>query len=129
MSARHTITAEARRFLLVMSGAIPGALLRWQAAVQLGPYLPTGGSDALVNGVGSLLLGWLVTCSSRQELQLLLGAGFCGSLTTFSSWMLVTQRLQKQGFMAGLLWLALGLAVGLAMAWLGQLLGQGQRRS
>ena len=123
------MTAEARRFLLVMSGAIPGALLRWQAAVQLGPYLPPGGSDALVNGVGSLLLGWLVTCSSRQELQLLLGAGFCGSLTTFSSWMLVTQRLQKQGFMAGLLWLALGLAVGLAMAWLGQLLGQGQRRS
>lgn len=129
MSARHAMTAEARRFLLVASGAIPGALLRWQAAVQLGPHLPPGGSDALVNGVGSLLLGWLVTRSSRQELQLLLGAGFCGSLTTFSSWMLVTQRLQKQGFMAGLLWLASGLAVGLAMAWLGQLLGQGQRRS
>lgn len=129
MSARHAMTAEARRFLLVASGAIPGALLRWQAAVQLGPHLPPGGSDALVNGVGSLLLGWLVTRSSRQELQLLLGAGFCGSLTTFSSWMLVTQRLQKQGFMVGLLWLASGLAVGLAMAWLGQLLGQGQRRS
>ena len=129
MSARHAMTAEARRFLLVVSGAIPGALLRWQAAVQLGPHLPPGGSDALVNGVGSLLLGWLVTRSSRQELQLLLGAGFCGSLTTFSSWMLVTQRLQKQGFMVGLLWLASGLAVGLAMAWLGQLLGQGQRRS
>ena len=129
MSARHVMTAEARRFLLVVSGAIPGALLRWQAAVQLGPHLPPGGSDALVNGVGSLLLGWLVTRSSRQELQLLLGAGFCGSLTTFSSWMLVTQRLQKQGFMVGLLWLASGLAVGLAMAWLGQLLGQGQRRS
>ena len=129
MSARHAMTAEARRFLLVVSGAIPGALLRWQAAVQLGPHLPPGGSDALVNGVGSLLLGWLVTRSSRQELQLLLGAGFCGSLTTFSSWMLVAQRLQKQGFMAGLLWLASGLAVGLAMAWLGQLLGQGQRRS
>lgn len=129
MGARHAMTAEARRFLLVVSGAIPGALLRWQAAVQLGPHLPPGGSDALVNGVGSLLLGWLVTRSSRQELQLLLGAGFCGSLTTFSSWMLVTQRLQKQGFMVGLLWLASGLAVGLAMAWLGQLLGQGQRRS
>jgi len=123
------MTAEARRFLLVVAGAVPGALLRWQAAVQFGPYLPSGGSDALVNGVGSLLLGWLAARPFRQELQLLLGAGFCGSLTTFSAWMLVTERLQKQGFMMGLLWLALGLAVGLAMAWLGQLLGQGQRRS
>ena len=114
-------------FLWVAAGAVPGALLRWQTAVLLGPDLPPGGSDLLVNGVGSLLLGWLVTRPSRQHLQLLLGAGFCGSLTTFSSWMLVTARLQQQGFVMGLLWLALGLAVGLAMAWLGQRLGQGQR--
>lgn len=123
------MTAETRRFLLVAAGAIPGALLRWQAAVQLGPYLPPGGSDVLVNGVGSWLLGWLVTCPpSGRWLQLLLGPGFCGSLTTFSSWMLVTERLQQQGFTMGLLWLGLGLAVGLAMAWLGQVLGQGQVR-
>ncbi|WP_074457474.1 fluoride efflux transporter FluC [Candidatus Synechococcus spongiarum] len=125
----HTVTDEARRFLLVTAGAIPGALLRWEAAVQLGPCLPPGGSDLLVNGVGSLLLGWLVTRPFRQDLQLLLGAGFCGSLSTFSSWMLVTVRLQQQGFVMGLLWLALGLAVGLAMAWLGQRLGQGRRPS
>jgi len=133
MSAEHTMgramAAEALRFLLVVAGAVPGALLRWQAAVQLGPYLPPGGSDVLVNGVGSWLLGWLVTRTPAcQRLQLLLGAGFCGSLTTFSSWMLVTERLQKQGLTMGLLWLGLGLAVGLAMAWLGQLLGQGQPR-
>lgn len=127
MRTRYTMTDETRRFLWVAAGAVPGALLRWQAAMLLGPYLPPGGSDALVNGVGSLLLGWLVTSPSRQDLQLLLGAGFCGSLTTFSSWMLVTARLQQQGFVMGLLWLALGLAVGLAMAWLGQRLGRGQR--
>lgn len=130
----HTMAAETQRFLLVAAGAVPGALLRWQAAVQLSPYLPPGGSDVLVNGVGSWLLGWLVTWApSRQGLQLCLGAGFCGSLTTFSSWVLVTERLQQRGFIMGLLWLGLGLAVGLAMAWLGQLLGQlagqGQARS
>lgn len=130
MSPRHAMTAEAQRFLLVVAGGVPGALLRWQAAVHLSPYFPPGGSDVLVNGVGSWLLGWLVAWApSRQGLQLLLGAGFCGSLTTFSSWMLVTESLQRQGFMMGLLWLALGLAVGLTMAWLGQLLGQGQRHS
>ncbi|OOV31264.1 hypothetical protein BV61_04845 [Candidatus Synechococcus spongiarum LMB bulk15M] len=130
MSARHTMAAdEMRRVLLVAAGAVPGALLRWQAAVQLGPYLPPGGSDVLVNGLGSWLLGWLVTWPpSRQGLQLLLGAGFCGSLTTFSSWMLVTEKLQQQGFVTGLLWLGLGLTVGLTMAWLGQLPGQGQQR-
>ena len=125
------MTAEARRFLLVAAGAVPGALLRWQAAVHLGPYLhlPPGGSDVLVNGVGSWLLGRLATRPpSRQGLQLLLGAGFCGSLTTFSSWMLATERLQQQGVITGLLWLALGLAVGLAMAWLGQLPGRGRGR-
>ncbi len=127
------MTDEMRQFLLVAAGAVPGALLRWQAAVQLGPHLPPGGSDVLVNGVGSWFLGWLVTCPpSRQVLQLLLGVGFCGSLTTFSSWMLVTERLQQQGFAMGLLWLGLGLVTGLPMAWLGQvvgkLLGQGQAR-
>ena len=121
--------AETQRLLLIVLGAIPGALLRWQAAVQLSPYLSPGGSDVLVNGVGSWLLGWLVTWSpSRQSLQLVVGVGFCGSLTTFSSWMLVTQRLQKQGFMMGMLWLSLGLVVGLTMAWLGLLLGQRQKR-
>ena len=122
--------AVAQRFLWVAAGAVPGALLRWQAAVQLGPYLPPGGSDLLVNGLGSGLLGWMVTRNPRrQELQLLVGAGFCGALTTFSSWMLVSARLRQQGLMAALLWLGTGLAVGVAMAWLGQLCCRGQRRT
>ena len=115
--------------LLVVMGGVPGALLRWQVAMVLGPQVPPGGSDLLVNGLGSLLLGWLVARPSHQNLQLLLGVGFCGSLTTFSSWMLVTAKLHQQGLVMGLLWLALGLVVGLAMAWLGQRLGRGQQPS
>ena len=122
--------AGTQGLLLVVMGAMPGALLRWQAAIHLGPYLPPGGADLLVNGLGSGLLGWLVGWpAATPRLQLLLGVGFCGSLTTFSSWMLVTERLQQQGFIMGLLWLGLGLAVGLPMAWLGQVLGQRQGRS
>ena len=130
MSAKRPMAAETQRFLLVAAGAVPGALLRWQAAVQMSPHLPPGGSDLLVNGVGSWLLGWMTTWPPcRQKLQLLLGAGFCGSLTTFSSWMLVSARLRQQGLMAALLWLGAGLAVGVAMAWLGQLCCRGQRRT
>ena len=60
------------------TGAIPGALLRWQ--------LP----DLLIaNLLGCLLLGLLIgAAGSRPRLLLLGGIGFCGSLTSFSSWML-----------------------------------------
>ena len=137
MSTGHPLKRPAAAsigpFLWVAAGAVPGALLRWQAAVLLGPHLPPGGADLLVNGVGSLLLGWLAARPVRQHLRLLLGAGFCGSLTTFSSWMLVIAMLQQRGIGDALAWLVLGLALGLAMAWLGQWLGQwlgrGQRLS
>ncbi|MEY2644289.1 MAG: hypothetical protein RLZZ611_938 [Cyanobacteriota bacterium] len=86
---------ELRELLLVAAGAVPGALLRWQAAVQLAPAL---GGDAItnliVNLLGSFLLGFLAgPIPRRTALVLCLGIGFCGSLTTFSSWMLDVARL------------------------------------
>jgi CrcB protein len=50
---------ELSELALVALGAVPGALLRWQAGVQLRPILPlhSGGADLLVNLIGSLLLG------------------------------------------------------------------------
>jgi CrcB protein len=63
---------------LVAAGAIPGALLRW--------HLP---SLLLANLLGCLLLGLLVGGpGARPRLMLWGGIGFCGSLTSFSSWML-----------------------------------------
>ncbi len=86
---------ELRQLPLVGAGAEPGDLLRWQAAVQLAPAL---GGDALtnliVNLLGSFLLGFLAgPIPRRTALVLCLGIGFCGSLTTFSSWMLDVARL------------------------------------
>jgi CrcB protein len=63
---------------LVAAGAIPGALLRWHL-----PHL------LLANLLGCLLLGLLVGGpGARPRLMLWGGIGFCGSLTSFSSWML-----------------------------------------
>ena len=56
----HKLRFELRELLLVALGAMPGALLRWQAGVQLGPWLGgSAGADLLVNVVGSFVLGFL----------------------------------------------------------------------
>ena len=120
--ATNRLRFELRELLLVGLGAIPGALLRWQSAVQLGPWLGgSAGADLLVNGVGSFVLGFLAgPIPRRTGLVLLVGIGFCGSLTTFSSWILDVVKLLETGqpLGAGLLVLV-SLALGLAAAGLG----------
>jgi len=120
--AAHRLRFELRELLLVGLGAIPGALLRWQSAVQLGPCLGgSAGADLLVNVVGSFVLGFLAgPIPRRTGLVLLVGIGFCGSLTTFSSWILDVVKLLEAGqpLGAGLLVLV-SLLLGLAAAGLG----------
>jgi len=120
--AAHRLRFELRELLLVGLGAIPGALLRWQSAVQLGPWLGgSAGADLLVNVVGSFVLGFLAgPIPRRTGLVLLVGIGFCGSLTTFSSWILDVVKLLEAGqpLGAGLLVLV-SLLLGLAAAGLG----------
>jgi CrcB protein len=81
----------------------------------------SAGADLLVNVLGSFVLGFLAgPIPMRTGLLLLLGIGFCGSLTTFSSWMLDVVKLLEGGrpFVAGGLVVA-SLGLGLAAAWFG----------
>jgi CrcB protein len=117
--ATYRLRFELRELLLVGLGAIPGALLRWQSSVQLGPWLGGSvGADLLVNVLGSFVLGFLAgPIPMRTGLLLLLGIGFCGSLTTFSSWMLDVVKLLEGGQPLGALLLVLvSLVMGLAAA-------------
>jgi len=117
--ATHRLRFELRELLLVALGAIPGALLRWQSTVQLGPWLGgSAGADLLVNVLGSLVLGFLAgPVPMRTGLVLLLGIGFCGSLTTFSSWILDVVKLLEGGQpLAATLLVLLSLGMGLAAA-------------
>jgi CrcB protein len=96
---------------LVALGAVPGALIRW----QIGAYLHD--NDVFVNVLGAFILGWLLGLPLRPKRQLLLGIGFCGSLTTFSSWMVHCVTFIAQGdWLAafGLIGLTLGLGLGAA---------------
>ena len=110
---------ELRELVLVAVGAVPGALLRWQSGVQLGPHLGgSAGADLLVNLVGSFVLGFLAgPIPRRTSLLLLLGIGFCGCLTTFSSWMLDVAKLIQAGRpLWGLLLIVGSLVLGLLSA-------------
>jgi len=113
------LSFELRELLLVAIGAVPGALLRWQSGVQLGPHLGgSAGADLLVNLVGSFLLGFPAgPIPRRTGLVLLLGIGFCGCLTTFSSWMLDVVKLIQAGRpLWGLLLIVGSLVLGLFSA-------------
>ena len=110
---------EFQELAWVALGAVPGALLRWQSAVQLGPWIGgSAGADLLVNLVGSFVLGFLAgPIPYRTNLVLLLGIGFCGCLTTFSSWMLDVVKLMRAGSPGeALLLIVVSLALGLLFA-------------
>ncbi len=62
--------------ILVSFGAVPGALIRFQV-----------GNDLLVNIMGATILGILFGLRLPNRYQIIIGFGFCGALTTFSSWM------------------------------------------
>lgn len=107
--------------LLVSLGAIPGAWLRFRLVEHLAPMLPRRHWATLgVNLTACFSLGLLVvlvgppTDRHHQSLLLLLATGFCGSLSTFSTWMAeLWQELQSgrwgEALRLGLTSLSLGL--------------------
>ncbi|MDC3011759.1 CrcB family protein [Synechococcus sp. AH-736-G21] len=108
---KPSLKLEMQELLLVGLGAVPGALVRWQVALHLGDQ------NLLVNVLGAALLGLLAGLPAAPRRQLLLGIGFCGSVTTFSSWMLAAMKHLSAGDWAtalGLIGLTLGLGLGAA---------------
>jgi CrcB protein len=89
---------------------------RWPCKFPLGTLA--------VNLTGSLLLGVLVGASLASDTLLVLGTGFLGGYTTFSTWMVESERLAEDG-QARAMWFNLlgSMALGLAAAGLGWLAG------
>jgi CrcB protein len=88
--------------LAISLGAAAGALLRWQLGVQMNsllPNLPLGTLAA--NLIGGYIIGLAVayfaqTPNIAPEWRLLIITGFCGGLTTFSTFSAeVVTRLQE----------------------------------
>ncbi|MBO8193635.1 fluoride efflux transporter CrcB [Streptomyces oryzae] len=113
-------------WLFVICGAAVGAPLRYltDRAVQSrhDALFPWG--TFLVNVTASLLLGLLTGAAlagaASSSVQLLLGTGLCGALSTYSTFSYETLRLAEQG--AGryaLLNMAASLAAGVGAAYVG----------
>ncbi len=75
--------------LLVAAGAGLGALLRFWVAHHLDGRTPWG--TLLVNVAGSFVLGLVVGAQPSPGAVALLGAGFCGGLTTYSAFAVQTR--------------------------------------
>ena len=113
------IRQELNELVLVALGAVPGAVMRWQIASHLHD------NNVIVNVLGAFILGWLVGLPLRPKRQLLIGIGFCGSLTTFSSWMVHCVTFIAQGdWLAALGLIGLTLGLGLGAAALGVFVGR-----
>jgi CrcB protein len=90
-------------WLLVIAGAVVGAPLRYltDRALQTrhDSVFPWG--TFVVNVTGCLILGLLTGAATAgaasSHLQLLLGTGLCGALTTYSTFSYETLRLTETG--------------------------------
>ncbi|MEV4175514.1 fluoride efflux transporter CrcB [Nonomuraea sp. NPDC049709] len=85
--------------LLIVLGAAVGAPLRYLAdrAVQARHDTVFPWGTLAVNVAGSALLGFLAALPAESGVMALAGIGFCGALTTYSTFGYETVRLLEEG--------------------------------
>lgn len=118
---------DLRRAVAVALGAMAGAGIRWAAIRAFG----ADSIDAVLLGVnvaGCFALGIIAELPPPEldtRTKALLGAGLCGSLTTWSSLAVETAAGLRAGeWLAAPVWMALNLSVGITAAVLGRELGR-----
>jgi CrcB protein len=120
-----TVAVWAGVVLLGGAGAVLRFLLDRAIARRVARPFPFG--TLTVNLSGAVLLGLFSGLTLSHHVALLAGTAFVGSYTTFSTWMLETQRLaeERQHWLAGaniVVSVVLGVAAAMAGQWIaGQL--------
>lgn len=139
-SARHFRSSYLRPSVLalVFVGGVLGTLARYgveEAAPHRSPDWPIG--TFAVNVLGAFLLGLLLESLSRRgpdvgarkKTRLLLGTGFCGAFTTYSTLALEAVLLTRDGHWATALAYGVSTVVlGAAAVWLGIVGGSSMHR-
>lgn len=75
-------------------GSVTRFLVDRTVARRVGRPFPYG--TLTVNITGAALLGFLTSLALPKDVSLLIGTAFVGAYTTFSTWMLETQRLGEE---------------------------------
>ena len=96
MNINHTI----KKFIYISIGAVPGVLLRWHVE-----------EIYIVNTIGCFLIGLFNSLSSASKYKLIFCIGFCGSLTTFSGWILRIFNLISNGLYVQAFWITTSILV------------------
>lgn len=100
-------------------GSVTRFLVDRTVARRVGRPFPYG--TLTVNITGAALLGFLTSLALPKDVSLLIGTAFVGAYTTFSTWMLETQRLgEERQLLAAFANIAVSVLLGLGAVLLGQ---------
>ena len=121
--------------ILVAAGGALGALLRYLVSrwiESLFPFSRIPYGTPIVNIAGSFLLAFLISSfiergTPSREVVLLLGTGFLGAFTTFSTFTYESLALFSRDLTGGVLYMTFNIGLGLLGAYLGIVLGRGWR--
>jgi CrcB protein len=111
-------------YIVVFIGGVIGAICRY----TLGTFIAYSPSDFpvntfIINMLGCLFLGFFLTYTKnklRKELILLIGTGFTGAFTTFSTFSLENAKLIGNGqLIISFLYIFLSLGIGVFLSYLG----------
>jgi CrcB protein len=115
-------------WLLVGGGGIVGALLRYSLSKWIGERFLVSFPLAtlVINVTGSFLLGWFTRTlgawfpNLQPDAMLLLGTGFCGAFTTFSTFTYECTMLLREGrYRTAVTYVCLSILLGLPAAAIG----------
>jgi CrcB protein len=104
-----------------------GAVARFRVGAAVSARVPGDfpSGTLVVNLTGAFTLGILTGAAISHRAAFIFGTGFMGGYTTFSTWMVETERLGEAGeLVAAIVYVALSMLAGLAVAAAGFYLGQ-----
>lgn len=119
--------------VVVMLGGSIGALLRYLVTRIIANFFPLSRmpwGTPLVNATGSFLLSLLMFSFINKgvpsrETVLLLGTGFLGAFTTFSTFTYESLSLLEEDVLVGMIYILVNLGLGFLGAYFGMVLGRG----
>lgn len=110
-------------WLLVAVGAAVGAPARYLLGLWLNGRAPFPWGTFAVNVLGSMLLGLFARLGLADHAYALLGTGFCGGFTTYSTFAWESHTLAEVNRVHALTYTGLSLVTGLGAAAVGWWLG------